>query len=346
MIMDDETAKIEEDVTVENAVEEPKKDVEAKVKAKKKVKKTTKKVKKKASKVAEIDNAGESKIAASKDEGGVPQEIIYGAVIVLAILAIIFYTTNTADVDSTITTTTLAQAIIKNPDIVEISDIVQIEYIGSFENGSVFDTSIEEVAKENGIYTNLREYQPLIFSIGDAGLIRGFENAILGMKIGEDKEVTISPDEAYGDYQSQLIQIVPTKQRSSATQNVSREKFTEEIGQEPYEGLVFQIPESADFEINWPLKVLALYDDIVTFKYMADDEVIDITTVFGPAKVYGDGEDIVIEVQSEKGAKILTRDGPAQVIDVNEENITLDFNHPLAGKKLNFWIKVVDMTKQ
>ena len=42
----------------------------------------------------------------------------------------------------------------------------------------------------------------------------------------------------------------------------------------------------------------------------------------------------------------MTLNGPATVRAVNDENITIDFNHPLAGQKLNFWIKLVDLTKQ
>lgn len=35
---------------------------------------------------------------------------------------------------------------------------------------------------------------------------------------------------------------------------------------------------------------------------------------------------------------------PARITAVTKENITLDFNHPLAGKTLKFKIKVVDIT--
>ena len=38
-----------------------------------------------------------------------------------------------------------------------------------------------------------------------------------------------------------------------------------------------------------------------------------------------------------------THEIPAFVKDVNDKNITLDFNHPLAGKTLNFKIKVVEV---
>ena len=112
------------------------------------------------------------------------------------------------------------------------------------------------------------------------------------------------------------------------------------------EGLVFNIPESAEFSLDWPLKILKVDEEQVVFQYMAENRTSTINTVFGPANIYGDGDDIVIDIQASAGQTIVTLNGPATVQSVNEENITIDFNHPLAGKTLSFWIKLVDLPKQ
>lgn len=74
-------------------------------------------------------------------------------------------------------------------------DKVEINYVGKFENGEVFDQS------EKG--------KPLGFELGTPRIIRGMNKAVEGMKVGESKTVTIPPSEGYGDYDEKLIQKVP-----------------------------------------------------------------------------------------------------------------------------------------
>ena len=81
----------------------------------------------------------------------------------------------------------------------ENGTIVSVDYIGKFENGTIFDTSIEQVAKEAGIYNPQRNYKPIQFTIGNGQMIKGFENAVLNMSEGEEKNITLLPNEAYGE---------------------------------------------------------------------------------------------------------------------------------------------------
>jgi len=73
-------------------------------------------------------------------------------------------------------------------------DIVEVHYTGTLENGTVFDTS--------------EGRDPLKFTLGEGQMISGFEQAVLGMKIGETKTVTIPADEAYGPHRDDLVQVV------------------------------------------------------------------------------------------------------------------------------------------
>ena len=81
---------------------------------------------------------------------------------------------------------------------VENGDYVEVNYTGRLENGSIFDSSIEEVAKESVFYDPSREYEPLGFVVGEGTLIEGFEKGVLGMELGEKKEIRIPPEQAYG----------------------------------------------------------------------------------------------------------------------------------------------------
>jgi FKBP-type peptidyl-prolyl cis-trans isomerases 2 len=74
-------------------------------------------------------------------------------------------------------------------------DKVSVVYTGMFENKTVFDTN-----------TNT---SPISFTVGSGQMIKGFDAAVQGMKVGETKTVTIPSDQAYGAYDPSLVQIVP-----------------------------------------------------------------------------------------------------------------------------------------
>jgi len=63
-------------------------------------------------------------------------------------------------------------------------DVVQVNYTGTLADGTVFDSSVGRT--------------PLEFTVGAGQVIPGFENAVLGMKVGEKKTVNIPAAEAYG----------------------------------------------------------------------------------------------------------------------------------------------------
>jgi hypothetical protein len=67
---------------------------------------------------------------------------------------------------------------------VKTGDTVKVEYTGRFEDGEVFDSS--------------EGREPLEFVAGAGQLIQGFDEAVVGMELGEEKTVTIPPEKAYG----------------------------------------------------------------------------------------------------------------------------------------------------
>ncbi len=75
---------------------------------------------------------------------------------------------------------------------------VSVHYIGKYVGGKVFDTSIASEAKKSGMFSLARDYKPLQVKLGEGQVIPGFEEALLGMAINEEKEVTISPEKGYG----------------------------------------------------------------------------------------------------------------------------------------------------
>lgn len=92
--------------------------------------------------------------------------------------------------------------------VVKSGDNVSVDYVGTLDNGSVFDTSNMTIAQQANIYNPDYSYAPLSFIAGSGDVIQGFDDAVTGMKIGETKNITLTPDQAYGQYDPSLIQPV------------------------------------------------------------------------------------------------------------------------------------------
>jgi FKBP-type peptidyl-prolyl cis-trans isomerase 2 len=128
--------------------------------------------------------------------------------------------------------------------VVKQGDDVRVDYSGELEDGTVFDTSIEEVAVEAGIYNPNREYEPLVFTVGAGQMIKGFDSGVVGMTVGESKTLTIPPEEAYGPYQEELV-------RTISIEDVEQAGITPVIGGKIAmdQGLVATIIDITDTEV-------------------------------------------------------------------------------------------------
>jgi peptidylprolyl isomerase len=95
------------------------------------------------------------------------------------------------------------------PGIAKNGDTVQVDYTGKLADGTVFDSSIGRA--------------PLEFTVGQGQMIPGFEKAILGMKVGEKKTVTLPADEAYGPHlDDMVIQVSRDRIRSDTEPTVGQ----------------------------------------------------------------------------------------------------------------------------
>ena len=80
---------------------------------------------------------------------------------------------------------------------VENGNTVVVNYTGRLEDGTVFDSSLTEGR------------EPLKAQLGQGLLIKGFEDGLLEMTIGDKKTIEIEPQDAYGDVIEEMIAEVP-----------------------------------------------------------------------------------------------------------------------------------------
>ncbi len=136
---------------------------------------------------------------------------------------------------------------------VKTGDYVAITYEGTLVNGEVFEAATEEA--------------PLEFMVGQDTVFPSFEEGLLGMKPGETRTITVSPEEAYGPRIEELVQ------------TFDRKVFGDRLDPQP--GMVVGMTVERD----------------------------------------GRNQQV-----------------PASIVAVENDRVTVDYNHPLAGEELHYRI--------
>jgi len=88
-------------------------------------------------------------------------------------------------------------------------DFIRIDYVGRIsESNEIFDLTKESVAKDKGIYNPNFKYGPVPVILGSHHIVKGLENALMKMKIGQKKKITVKPEDALGERNPELIRLV------------------------------------------------------------------------------------------------------------------------------------------
>ena len=138
---------------------------------------------------------------------------------------------------------------------VKSGDKVKVHYHGKLTSGETFDSSAGR--------------DPLAFEVGSGSVIKGFDEGVTGMEVGEKKTINIPFDEAYGPRNEDMIIPMP------------KDRF----------------PQDLEIEIGMPLMM-----------------------------------------HGQEGHQF-----QVSVIDIKDDVIVLDANHPLAGKDLVFDLELVEI---
>ncbi len=92
--------------------------------------------------------------------------------------------------------------------MIKKGDSVAIDYVAS-ENNNVFDTTIKKVAEENKILKENAKYEPITIIVGAGHVIKGLEESLIGKKEGEEYEVEIEPEKAFGKREPEKMKLIP-----------------------------------------------------------------------------------------------------------------------------------------
>ncbi len=142
-------------------------------------------------------------------------------------------------------------------------DFIEVDYIGRIKaSNNIFDLTLEDVAKKENIYQEGKKYKPIKIKVGSNHLIKGLDEAIEKKSVGDEFEIDIPVEKAFGKKDPKLIKLTSLK--------IFKEKKIN-----PVPGL-----------------------------------------------------------QLDMGGAIAT------IRSVSSGRVILDFNHPLAGRELKYWVKI------
>ncbi len=139
---------------------------------------------------------------------------------------------------------------------IEAGNQISVHYTGTFEDGEIFDSS--------------QGRDPLSFEVGAGQMIQGFDEAVVGMKNGESKRITLAPEEAYGPRNEELLIDIPN---SNFPEDMKLEvgmmlQMSNQEGQ-PVPATVAEInEESVKMDVNHPMagKTLNFEIEIIDIK--------------------------------------------------------------------------------
>jgi FKBP-type peptidyl-prolyl cis-trans isomerase 2 len=88
-------------------------------------------------------------------------------------------------------------------------DFVQIHYVGRLSSSNeIFDLTDEQIAKKEGLHSEKKEYGPVLVIMGGHMIIPGIEKQLETMAVGDERDFTVKPEEAFGFRDPRLVVIV------------------------------------------------------------------------------------------------------------------------------------------
>lgn len=98
-------------------------------------------------------------------------------------------------------------------NIVTKGDFVLLDLTGRIkETNEIFDVTSEEVAKKEKVYQENMIYKPRLVIVGEGWVVKGLDEALIGIKEGEAKKIELPPEKAFGPRDPKAIKVLPLRE--------------------------------------------------------------------------------------------------------------------------------------
>jgi|Deesub1362B_J571_1020462.scaffolds.fasta_scaffold03940_5 FKBP-type peptidyl-prolyl cis-trans isomerase 2 len=174
--------------------------------------------------------------------------------------------------------------------------------------------------------------------LGDGEVLLGIEEALIGMKVGESKEVELPPEKAFGLRNASLLHWEPRAFTLPKKVNLSQEEFREAFGSAPEEGVAFERGWLRMRVIEVGQSHVLLEREPLYSKVNITGGVIQITQNATHINYFFTPK-LNLTVIDAKGEFVTYR-------DANATHVLVDRNHPLAGRRLSAEVKLLKLVKK
>ena len=104
-----------------------------------------------------------------------------------------------------------APQICKRRMAIKNHDFIEIDYTGKLEDGTVFDTTDENTAKNAGLSAQQNaSFGPVTVCVGENHILKGIEEYLIGKEPG-DYEIRLEAEHAFGKKNAKLLRLIPMK---------------------------------------------------------------------------------------------------------------------------------------
>ncbi len=182
--------------------------------------------------------------------------------------------------------------------VISKGDFIRVSYTAKLEDGTVIDSTDEEIAKEHDIYNENARYGDIYVVVGEGHVVKGLDEDFEGKEVGYKGEVVVPPEKGFGEYDEDNKEVVSVTRFKEKPYVGQRVKIGEKIGT-----IERIIGRKAIVDYNHPLagkNIIFEYE----IKEKIEDDVGKVKALF----VIHTGKDVEAEIEDKKVIVEVPRD--------------------------------------
>jgi FKBP-type peptidyl-prolyl cis-trans isomerase 2 len=227
---------------------------------------------------------------------------------------------------------------------VRSGDLVTLNYTVTLEDGSLVATTRESAARDQAVkkvswYRDEPAYAAVEAVAGRQEIMPGLGEALVGMKQGEKKRITLTPEQAFGMPDPAKSQQMPCSQTFPRVIRMPADEYVKRFSGFP------MVNKEVELLPYFKSRVTEVTERDVALEYLVSDGA-SFGDSFGTVSVAVVGDRITTTLKPQVGAPFPLKDGFGIVSATDGLTFTVDFNHPLAGKSIVLELETVSIAPE